>query len=278
MKIFKDKVIVITGAGSGIGRALAQKFQSLGTKLALNDYNEKTLSETIELLALPSHQVYYATVDVSDREAMFNFADDVMNHFSAVDVVVNNAGLSIGGVDFVNVDLDKFERVIDVNFKGVLYGSRAFLPYLEQRPEAALVNISSVYGFTGISMLEAYVSSKFAVNGLTQALIHTYRNTPLRIHSVHPGGIKTNITRNALDYQEKDELFDKLLTLSPAYAAEVIIKGIKKKKSRILIGKEAYLLDFLTRLAPIRGAALVNKYMDPLRKAYKNYRDDKASI
>ena len=278
MKIFKDKVIVITGAGSGIGRALAQKFQQLGAKLALNDYNEKTLSETANLLSLPSHQVYYATVDVSDREAVFTFASNVMNHFGAVDVVVNNAGLGIAGVDFVNVDLDKFERVIDVNFKGVLYGSRAFLPHLAQRPEAALVNISSVYGFTGISMLEAYVSSKFAVNGLTQGLIQTYRGSSLSVHCVHPGGIKTNITRNALDYQKKDELFDTLLTHSPAYAADVIIRGIKKKKSRILIGKEAYLLDFLTRLAPIGGAALVNKYMDPLRKEYKNYKDGEASI
>lgn len=276
MKVFKDKVVVITGAGSGIGRALAQKFQQLGAQLALNDYNEHTLSETMALLGSEPSEVFHTAFDVSDRAAMFSFADDVMNHFNTVDVVVNNAGLAIGGVDFVNVDLDKFERVIDVNFKGVLYGSKAFLPHLEQRPEAALVNVSSVYGFTGIYQLEAYVSSKFAVNGLTQSLIQAYRGTSLSVHCVYPGGIKTNITKNALDYQKKDELFDRQLKHSPAYAAEVIIKGIKKKKNRILIGSEAYVLDFLTRVAPVGGATLVNKQMNPLREEYKNFKDDEA--
>lgn len=259
MKEFKDKVVVITGAGSGIGEALAQKFSQLEAKVALNDFNERALQETVVRLALPAHRIFQAAFDVSDRAAVFDFADRVLAYFGTVDVVINNAGLAIGACDLADTDLDSFERLMAVNFGGVLYGSKAFLPHLVSRPEAALVNVSSVYGLTGISQCAAYASSKFAVNGLTQSLIQAYRGTSLRVHCVYPGGIKTNITRNALNADERDDFFDQHLKHTPQYAATTIVRGIRKKKSRILIGNEAYGLDFITRLLPIKGSALVNK-------------------
>jgi NAD(P)-dependent dehydrogenase (short-subunit alcohol dehydrogenase family) len=258
MKEFKNKVVVITGAGSGIGRALALAFTREGARLALNDFNPLTLSETVAMMG-NNADVFPLAFDVSDKEAMFSFAGSVHKKFGQIDVMINNAGISIGEYPLHQMELELFERVMDVNFYGMLYGSRAFIPYLLQQPESALLNVSSVFGLTGILHSSAYCASKFAVYGLNQSLIQEHRNSTLTVHSVHPGGIRTNIARNAVDYNETHEAFhQQLLKLSPEYAADVILRGIRKKKKRILIGGEAHLLDFVVRLFPVLGGNLVN--------------------
>lgn len=267
MKSFQDKVVVITGAGSGIGRALAEAFADKGAKLALNDYKTDTLQATVAAVTKRSPRVYSSVFDVADRSAMFSFADAVISEFGQVDIVINNAGIALGAHDFDVIDIDHFERVMAINFNGVLYGSRAFIPHLLQRPEAALLNVSSIFGLAGIAQSTPYCASKFAVNGLNQCLIQEYYDSPLTIHSVHPGGIKTNITRNTLDYKPEHEIFEQELKHSPSFAANKIIKGIQRKKSRILIGQEAYTLDFLTRLFPIFGSRLVNLKLNKTRIA-----------
>ena len=268
MKDFNNKVVVITGAGSGIGRALAMEFDKLGARLALNDYNESTLLETTELLS--SDSVYYDVFDVSHRKSVFDFAEKVISRYGVVDVVINNAGIAMNGEGFESIDLDKFERVMRVNFNGALYGSRAFIPYLLKRPEASLVNIASVYGLTGIAWGEAYVASKFAVNGLTQSLSQTYKETHLSVHCVYPGGIKTNITKNSIDYTKEADVFDELFLIhTPEFAAKTIIKGLRKDKKRIIIGYDGKMIEYLSRLAPVKGCNLINNKMKPARDAYK---------
>lgn len=258
MKEFKNKVVVITGAGSGIGRALALAFAKEGVRLALNEFNPSTLNETVTLIGKEA-EVFPVAFDVSDKDAMFSFAKSVKERFGQIDVMINNAGVSIGEYPLHQTDLGMFERVMDVNFYGMLYGSQAFIPYLLEQPEAALLNVSSVFGLTGIIHSSAYCASKFAVYGLNQSLIQEHKNSTLTIHSVHPGGIKTNIAKNAVDYNEVHEAFHQhFLKLSPEYAARVIMTGIRKKKQRILIGAEAYLLDFMVRLFPVWGSSIVN--------------------
>ncbi len=260
MKDFKDKVVVITGAGSGIGRALAMAFAKAGAKLALNDYNRESLRETSKFINSSGAVVLEQSFDVSDKEAMFSFAAAAVNRFGHIDIVVNNAGVGLGDYPFHDLDLNWFEKVMDTNFYGVLYGSRAFIPHLIERPEAALVNVSSIFGLTGIAKSTAYCASKFAVHGLNQCLMQEYVNTGLTIHSVHPGGINTNITKNSLDYKETHDTFHtQFLKLSPDYAAKVIMDGIRKKKNKILIGSEAHLLDFAVRMFPYLGGRIVNK-------------------
>lgn len=259
MKEFKNKVVVITGAGSGIGRALALAFAKEGARLGLNEFNPSTLDETVALIGNGS-EVFPVAFDVSDKDAMFIFAKSVKERFGQIDVMINNAGISIGEYSLHQMDMALFERVMDVNFYGMLYGSQAFIPYLLEQPEAALLNVSSVFGLTGIINSSAYCASKFAVYGLNQSLIQEHKNSTLTIHSVHPGGIKTNIAKNAVDYNEVHEAFhQQFLKLSPEYAASVIIAGIRKKKKRILIGTEAHLLDFLVRLFPVLGSNIINR-------------------
>ena len=265
MKDFKNKVVVITGAGSGIGRALAILFAKNGAKLALNDFKVSTLNETCALAKKEGAEVFETSFDVSSKEAMKKFADDVVNHFGQADVVVNNAGIGLGDYSVHEVDLNLFERVMNINFYGVLYGSHYFVPHLLKRPEAALVNISSVFGLTGIGKSGAYCASKFAVHGLNQCLWNEYADTNLTVHSVHPGGINTNITQNSLDYNTAgdtamhDAFQKEFLKLTPDYAASVIIDGIKIKKKKILIGDEARQLDFVTRFFPLWGNGYINK-------------------
>ncbi|MBI1193225.1 MAG: SDR family NAD(P)-dependent oxidoreductase [Bacteroidetes bacterium] len=267
MKNFQSKVVVVTGAGSGIGQALAFALGKEGARLAINDRDTQALAETATRLQQNGVSMLSSAFDVSDKDAVFAFADQVFGHFGQVDVVVNNAGLGLGNYPFAEFDLEHFERIMQVNFYGVLYGSRAFVPHLLKQPEAALVNVSSVYGLAGIAEGTAYCASKFAVNGLNQCLIQEFRDSSLRVHSVHPGGINTNITRNAIDYQPKFDLFHKrFLKLSPEYAADVIIRGIRNKKARILIGADAHRLDFVVRLAPVFGTRLVNKILDKTRR------------
>ena len=262
IKSFADKVVVITGAGSGIGRALAQACHRRGARLALNDYHQDTLAETVSLLEAAPEQVCTAAFDVANRAAMLDFAARVANQFGRVNVVINNAGRGLADTDLTNLNPEWFDRVMDTNFGGVLNGSRAFLPYLEQQPEAALVNVSSVWGLAGVRQAEAYVSSKFAVNGLTLSLMQAYRRSSLQVHCVYPGGISTNIGRNALGYDASSDLSDALLKRSPHWAAEVIIKGVIRNKRRIRIGSEAYLVDYLARWMPVLGSTLINKYLD----------------
>lgn len=269
MKNFKNKVVVITGAGSGIGRALALAFEQEGARLALNDYDVNTLAETVELLT--NKDVLQAAFDVSNKAEMFAFATSVIEKYGQADVMINNAGLALGDYAFDEMDLDMFERVMDVNFNGVLYGSRAFIPHLLKQPAAALVNVSSIFGLAGIALNTPYCASKFAVHGFNQCLIQEYKGTALQVHSVHPGGIDTNITKNAIDYKEIHDRFHKaFLKRSPAAAAQVIIKGIRKKRSRILIGGEARQLDFMLRFFPVWGLSLVNKIIQRKVQAVLN--------
>jgi butyryl-CoA dehydrogenase len=259
MKDFRNKTVVITGAGSGIGRALALAFAEEGAQLALSDIDAVSLEQTCDLLGARRTEVHAKVFDVSDQEVMQAYSQEVIARYQSVEVVINNAGISMSDQPFAEIDLALFERVMAVNFNGVLYGCSAFIPHLLQRPEAALVNVSSIFGLAGIAFSTAYCASKFAVHGLSQALYQEYRNSTLTVHSVHPGGVNTNIARNALGARTSNEAFHtRFLKRAPADAARTIITGIKAKRHRILIGSEAYTLDLAVRLRPVLGGTLVN--------------------
>ena len=255
--MFKDKTAVITGAGSGIGRALALLFAREGAFVAISDVNTDNLSET-ERLAREAGAagVHSKQLDVSNRDAMFAYAEEIAAAHKSVDVVVNNAGLTVVA-NFANGALDDFYRVMDVNFNGVVYGSKAFLPHLQQS-SGSLVNISSVFGLFGVPTQSAYCASKFAVRGFTESLWIEMKDTGVHIACVHPGGIKTNIARNAKITENLDEAdgdpgdrFEQAARTTPERAAEVIVDGIRKRKSRILIGGDARIMSLLSRFFPV---------------------------
>lgn len=249
MKEIKGKVVVITGAGSGIGRALAQNFAKRGAKLALNDFKEDILQETIALLS-PSVPVFYRVFDVSEEEQMQQFSKDVYKQYNQIDIVINNAGVAQESLLVNEISTKDFEWLLGINMWGTIYGSRAFLPYLRQQKEASLVNISSVFGLVGIPGVSSYSVSKFAVRGFSESILleEEVNKTGVAVSCVHPGGIKTNIAKSARG-ADNDKLaeFEKALTTPPEKAAKVIIRGIQKKKSRILIGADAYLIYYLNK-------------------------------
>lgn len=257
MKQIKDKVVVITGAGSGIGRALAQDFAKRGAKLALNDFKEDTLLET--MASLPSSTpVFHAVFDVSKEEEMERFAKDVYQAYNQVDIVINNAGVAQENLMVNNISTEDYEWLLGINMWGTIYGSKAFLPYLRQQKESSLVNISSVFGLVGIPGVSSYSVSKFAVRGFSESVLleEQINKTGVTVSCVHPGGIKTNIAKSAKGADnEKLAEFEKALKTPPKTAAKVIIKGIQKKKSRILIGVDAYLIYYLNKF----GRGLLQK-------------------
>lgn len=250
MKTFKSKIVVITGAGSGIGRALAIEFAKEGAKLALNDFDEKYLQETIQLLPQGTEYIQ-STFDVAQREAMFGFADQVVAKFGRIDVMINNAGVAIAAFRADEVSVADYEWIMGINLWGMLYGSLAFLPHLRKQPESALVNVSSIFGLHGIPGQAPYVTTKFAIRGFTEslALEEKAHRTGVAVSSVHPGGIKTNIARAAKGADTDPEAiaeFEKNFKTSPIRAAEIILRGIRRKKSRILVGADAHLFHFVT--------------------------------
>ncbi|MEZ5009317.1 MAG: SDR family oxidoreductase [Chitinophagales bacterium] len=263
MKKFKDKVAVITGAGSGIGRALALQLAKEGASLALNDFNKERLEETVNLCERNGTKVFSKVFDVSKKEDFYAFADEVVDHFKKVDIVINNAGVALGKYSVLESTIEDFEWVMGINYWGVLYGTKAFLPHLLKEKEAALINISSLFGITGVAYQGAYCSSKFAVRGLTESLKSELDGTNVSVHVVHPGGIKTNIAKDSKNHQGDDQTFDiqqfeKMFRHTPEKAAEIILSAVKKKQSRILIGEEAYLGDFVARITPTYYTKLVN--------------------
>ncbi|ARU54333.1 MAG: SDR family oxidoreductase [Pseudomonadales bacterium] len=268
MKSLANKVVALTGAGSGIGRALAIELARKGSHLALADVNADGLQETVEALP-PGATVSTHIVDVAQKQQVYDWADTVVKQHGGVDVIINNAGVA-SQCSIEDISYDDFNWVFDIVFYGVLYGTKAFLPYLHQRPEGHIINISSVNGFFPFPGNSPYNCAKHAVKALNQTLIQELAGANIHVTSVHPGGIKTNIVRNARhikaldgtrDAAEAAARFDKIASTTPEKAAQTIVSGILKNKQRLLVGTDAYLLDGLTRLFPQRFSNLVGRVM-----------------
>lgn len=265
MKELRGKVAAITGAGSGIGRALAENLAQEGCHLALSDINGQGLLETQEILSPYSVKVTTHTVDVAQREQMERYAEEVISGHGQADMIINNAGVAIV-TSVAGVSYEDFEWLMGINFWGVVYGVKAFLPLLQKRPEGHIVNISSINGILTWPNHSPYCSAKFAVKGFTEVLLQEMDGTSIRVSCVHPGGIKTNIARNArfteainkkLDQKSTVALFEKITRTTADTAAKTIIQGIKKNKRRIMVGPDAKLMDWLTRLMPVTMVRLM---------------------
>ena len=253
------KVVVLTGAGSGIGRALALDLKERGARLALNDWNADALEETRRLLG--NADVMTQTFSVADPQAWTAFRDEAMERFGAVDGLVNNAGIGHEAVATADMDPADFARVLDVNLWGTIHGCQAFLSDLTERPQAALVNVSSIYGSIAVGLLNAYCTSKFAVRGFTESLRMEARafHPNLLVSVVQPGGIATNVARNGIsagsrttDERERDRAnFEKNLKTSSEKAARTILDGVERGRERILIGTDARIADAMGRLRPV---------------------------
>lgn len=251
MKDFNNKVVAITGAGSGIGRALALEFGKLGAKLALNDWSAGGLTETVSLLQTQGvTEVHQEVFDVSNEEAVFAFAEAVKQRFGTTHVIINNAGIAGSAGPAYLTPTSTYRRVMEVNFLGVVYGTKAFLPHFVENQEGAVVNISSVMGLFGAPNGSDYSASKFAVRGFTEALSTEFHRSPISIHCVHPGGINTNITTSAISDEPPGDFGDAFLTTPPEDLAKRIIKGIRSHERRIIYGnqsKQAWLGSLLPR-------------------------------
>lgn len=254
MKNINNKVVVITGAGSGIGRALAIKFATYNCKLALCDINEQILEETKSLLQNDKVEVLLKKLDVSDKEAFFEFAEEVQKKLGSADIVINNAGVALGRLTIQETSLEDFEWLMGINFWGMVYGTKAFLPQLNKDSTTAVVNVSSLFGMLGASFNGAYCASKFGIRGFNEVLMTELFDSNIQVHSVHPGGIKTNIAKNAKGGDEKfSKIFEeKFLKMPPEKAADIIIKGIKRNRARIIVGSDAKFTIFLTKIFPVK--------------------------
>jgi short-subunit dehydrogenase len=258
MTLNRNSVAVVTGAASGIGQALAIRLAKEGIAgIAISDVNEMGLNETCEIISESGVKCSKHIVDVGNREQMQKFAEDVLTEHGRVTHLINNAGVGLIGT-FEQISLDDMEWLMNINYWGTVYGVKFFLPILREQEKAHIVNLSSVFGFIAPPEQTAYCSSKFAVRGFTEALRHEFEDTNVRVSSVHPGGIKTNIARNSRigentpkEYKDQGvKFFDKAAWTTPEAAAETIVHGIKSENPRILIGKDAHLISYIHRLFP----------------------------
>jgi NAD(P)-dependent dehydrogenase (short-subunit alcohol dehydrogenase family) len=254
----KDRVAVVTGAGSGIGRAIALSLASRGCHLALADIDETGLAQTRELAETAGVRVSRHRLDVANREAVAALPAEVRETHARVDLLVNNAGVALGGY-FDQVSEADFDWLMDINFHGVVRMTRAFLPLLQTSDDARIVNISSVFGLISPPGQCAYSASKFAVRGFSNALRHELAGSRVGVTVVHPGGVATAIARKARvppgmpgeDVRRRLRLAEKLLRMPPAKAGEIIVRGVEKQRARILVGRDAVIIALLERLLPV---------------------------
>ncbi|MBK3567995.1 SDR family oxidoreductase [Streptomyces sp. MBT62] len=255
MNLFADRVAVITGAGSGIGRALAVALASKGARLALSDVDTTGLAATARRVEAFGADVDTARVDVSEREAVFRYAGEVVRRFGQVHQLYNNAGIEYHGA-FERSALEDVERIMNVDFWGVVNFSKAFLPHLISSGDGHLVNVSSLFGLMSVPGQTAYSSAKFAVRGFTESLRQEMlaAGHPVKVTCVHPSSVRTAIARNAGGPAGDDRaavvnLFDrKLARISPDDAARTILRGVRRNKARVLVGADAKLLDAFVRI------------------------------
>jgi len=276
MKKFTDRTAVITGAGSGIGRATAVLLAKRGARLAIADINEAGLEETAKLVRDLGRPVTTHKVDVSDKARMEAFAGEVVDAHGGVHLVINNAGVAVVA-DFKEHSLKDFEWLMGINFWGVVYGCKFFLPHLLRADEGHIVNLSSLFGLLGIPQQTSYCASKFAVRGFTESLRIELAQTNVGVTSVHPGGIATNIVAEARLAGEADnprnrarlvKSFKKMMP--PSEAAEQIVRGVERNKPRVLITRETYVADVFKRLAPALS-------IDMVAWGYERYRQKLAA-
>jgi short-subunit dehydrogenase len=257
VKVRPGDVAVITGAGSGVGRALAVRLAGRGCVLLLADIDETGLSQTAGQVEEAGAACTSHVVDVADRAAVEAFAAGVAARHAHVNLLINNAGVTV--VDEAeSMDYEDFEWVMQINFWGVVYGTKAFLPSLRRADAAHIVNMSSVFGLMGMPLQSAYNASKFAVRGFTEALKMELAGSHIGVSCVHPGGIRTRIGRNSRIRDvalsaPSDEIirqFERFAMTSPDKAAAAIIRGIEKRRQRVLIGPDARFIDWIVRLVP----------------------------
>lgn len=274
MKSFKNKVAAITGAGSGIGRALAVELGRQGCHLALADVNAAALEETRQLLASSGVRVSTAVVDVADREQVQAWADKAASEHGRVNLIFNNAGVAHAGT-VEGSDYSEYEWIMNINFWGVVNGTKAFLPHLKASGNGHVVNVSSVFGLFAQPGMSAYNATKYAVRGFTESLRQELdmEDSGVSASCVHPGGIKTNIAKTARMNESmakvtgqaadkaRQQFNDQLLRTTPEKAAQVILRGVQRDSRRILIGADAHAIDVMLRLAPVLYQRVVTASM-----------------
>ena len=261
MKDFRNKVAAITGAASGMGRTLAVQLAQRGCHLALSDVNEAGLAETAQLVRQHGVKVTTAKLNVADREAMFAWADQVVRDHGKVNLIFNNAGVALGAF-LETVKPEDFEWIMGINYWGVVYGTKEFLPYIKKTGEGHIINTSSLFGLTAQPTQSAYNSSKFAVRGFTESLRQELdiENCGVSALCVHPGGIRTNIANDArmndslkslgMNPEKSAKAFNKLLRMPAEDASQQILDAVLKNKRRLLIGNDAKAIDLMQRILP----------------------------
>lgn len=272
MSKLNQRVVAITGAGSGIGRALAVESAKRGADLALSDVNEAGLKETAAQCEKAGAKVHTQIVNVAERDAVEAWCDAIVKHFGKVHVIINNAGVALNA-DVAHTEYEDFEWLMGINFWGVVYGTKTFLPQIRKNDWGHIVNISSLFGLLGIPNQSAYNAAKFAVRGFTESLQCEMRvsGENIGVSCVHPGGIKTNIanaarfshstsTRSQDADQLKKEFNEKLARTTPEQAANIILKGIENNQERVLVGMDAVALDRMQRMMPTGYRKLVAKF------------------
>jgi NAD(P)-dependent dehydrogenase (short-subunit alcohol dehydrogenase family) len=276
----ENRMAVITGAASGIGRAIAVSLARRGCNLALADVNDAGLSETAHLAQSAQPHAMNATptattlritqhhLDVADRRAVAAFPQAVGSVHPGVDILINNAGVAIGGT-FEAVSEEDFEWLFEINFWGIVRMTRAFLPLLQKSDDARVVNLSSIYGIVSPPGQTAYSASKFAVRGFSNSLQYELAGSKVGVTVVHPGGIATSIADNARvpkgmpaeEVARRKAIAKKALRMPPAAAGEIIVKGIERRSPRVLVGNDAKFLAFLERLAPISHWKIFSRFL-----------------
>jgi NAD(P)-dependent dehydrogenase (short-subunit alcohol dehydrogenase family) len=272
MKIDHTTVAVVTGAASGIGRALAVRLAQEGASLAIADIKPAELDETarmLERIGGSSDKISSHVVDVSDKKRVAEFAREVVDVHGGMSLLINNAGVGLFGLA-EQLSIEDIEWLMGINFWGVVYGVKHFLPILRRQPRGHIVNISSVFGIVGPAGHSAYAASKFAVRGFTEALRHELAGGSVKVSVVHPGGVKTNIANYAKTgagadraaIEKERAIFNKAARTSPEAAAERIVRGVLRDQERILIGFDAWMIDRIQRWAPVKYWKLFEKVIE----------------
>lgn len=255
------KKIVVTGGGNGVGRELVLQLLNKNAMVVAVDINEAALTETVAA-AGKNPRLFTAVVDVSNKEAVYAFAQNALEKYGPIDAIINNAGIIQPFIYLDKLNEDQIDRVMNINFYGTLYMVRAFLPHLKTRPEAAILNVSSMGGFLPVPGQSVYGASKAAVKLLTEGLASELKDTNVQVSVVIPGGIKTNIKKNSnITHSDSSNSKNANMVLKPEEAAKLIIKALEKGKLRHFIGKDCRLMSALQRISPNSATKLINRVM-----------------